>query len=359
MEFRSSDLKTNIKRFELCVRHIAAMKILKYIVLLLVLVNLLIIWRWRAAGDVVKEIAATNSQAFSVKKLPSQVVSPSTSSIPKLTEAKAAIAPLPDINTPLKDILESLKARAQQHDAKAACRLAEELFRCDYLLPERKKIIAKLQQESEAAGLDSATISKLKERLDSYETKDQIDQRVCRGFENQEGLEAWRFKFIAALNGHLGSMEDFTAVPYWNPNDLNANVEAWRAFQDYREVFLLQAANAGSSSAVLTLVEEYSGDSSIMRGPLAVLSKIRPDFKQAAKYAYVYNLISRDDVGNNHYVNRALQQAARQLPSQELAAAKQEADRLFKSWSQDYLRKRADSFQQKMRPIGASCDDPL
>lgn len=335
------------------------MKILKYIVLLLVLINLLIVWRWRIAGDVVKEIAATATAAASINKSPSKLVSPSMSSIPQLTEAKAAVTPLPAINTPLKDILESLKGRVQQHDANAACRLAEELFRCDYLLPERKKIIIKLQQESQAAGLDSATLSKLQERLASYKAKDQIDQHVCSGFENQEGLEAWRFKFIAALNGHLGSMEDFTAVPYWNPDDLNANIEAWRAFQDHREVFLLQAANAGSSSAVLTLVEEYSGDSSIMRGPLAVLSKIRPDFKQAAKYSYVYNLISRDDAGNNHYVNRTLQQAARQLPSQELAAAKQEADRLFKSWSQDYLRKRADSFQQKMRPIGASCDDPL
>jgi hypothetical protein len=335
------------------------MKLLKLLFAFALLTSLLIYWRWQVADETVREIVATTTHVKSPAQLASKDLTPTRS--PKTQSDKPIVTTteLPAYNTPLKEIYEPLKKRVQQNDAKAACRLAEELFRCGYLLPERKKLISQLQQEAESTKLNNSTPLKWQERLNAYRAEDEIDQVVCKGYEEYDEIEAWRFKFVAALNGHINSMEDFATRPYWNPNDLNANIDAWKAFQDYRETFLRQAASAGSASAALTLIEEFSGDSSIMRGPLAPLSKIRVDFRQAAKYAYVYNLISRSDAGNNHYVNRALQQAARQITPQDLTIAKQEADQLFKSWGSDYLQKRGASFQQQKKQVGANCNNQL
>lgn len=335
------------------------MKLLKLLIVFTLLTSLLIYWRWQTADRTVREIVVTTTHVTTPAQTAHKKITPTSPTKAQLDITFTTNTELPAYNTPLKEIYEPLKKRVQQNDAKAACRLAEELFRCNYLLPERKKLISQLQQETESTKLNNSTRLTWQERLNVYKVEDEIDQTVCKGFEELDEIEAWRFKFVAALNGHINSMEDFASKPYWNPNNLNANIDAWKAFQDYRETFLLQAASAGSAPAVLTLIEEYSGDSSIMRGPLASLSKIRVDFKQMAKYAYVYNLISRNDAGNNHYINRALQQAARQITPQDLTIAKQEADRLFESWGSDYLQKRSASFQQKIKQVGANCNDLL
>lgn len=335
------------------------MKLSKILIAFALLTSLLIYWRWHTADKKVREIAATTTQVAAPAKGTHDKLA--SANLPKTTSDKAISekTTLPSFNTPLKEIYASLRNRAQQNDAKAACRLAEELFRCSYLLPERKKMIAQRLEEVERTKLSDPTQLQWQDRLNAYKAEDEIDQYVCKGFEAYDEIAAWQFKFVAALNGHINSMEDFATKPYWNPNDLNTNIDAWKAFQDYRETFLLQAASAGSASAVLTLVEEYSGDSSIMRGPLAAFSKIQVNFRQAAKYAYVYNLISRNDASNNHYINRALQQAARQITPRDLTIAKQEADRLFESWGSDYLQKRSASFQQKIKQVGANCNDLL
>lgn len=332
------------------------MKLFKYFFLFIFALLVIIVARWYAAGSVVEEIAVETKTVDPVVKLENIITSSQVSTIASPIVDLKPVEKLPKIDTPLTQIVDELLLRVKNHDARAACRLGDELLRCNYLVTERKKLISKLRNDLNSQNMSVDSRSKLEEKISAYVAKDKIDSKVCEGFENKQDLDSWRFKFLASLEGHVPSMEEFAMRPSWDPSNINANIDAWRAFVDYREKFLVDAASAGSSSAILTLVEEYSGDSSIMIGPLATMSKIKPDFKKAAMYAYAYTAISKNDSGNNNYTNMSLKKALQKISSEELTQAKKMADSLVATFGDDYFRKREDSLRERSDNVGVKCE---
>jgi TPR repeat protein len=189
----------------------------------------------------------------------SAVIAPAPHAPAKL-EAVAAVpprsAPLPPIGTPVAQVLDDLKRDAQAGDARAACRLAFELERCEDLRALQASI-ATFRDHAERPGIGP----ELARRYNAIADRDQVrladGRRLCEGVSTRQAADAWRYLLQAARAGHAPSMARFASRRVFSDADPVAALDGLIAFRNEGPTFLARAAQAGDAEAYEQLAFAY------------------------------------------------------------------------------------------------------
>jgi hypothetical protein len=313
-------------------------KLLFGIILFFTLIAVLFFLKWQEAkGRVTRDVLAVKSSALPAKSRdPLSGIStftnrnepaPNSSRQPKTFSGS-----LPPPNVPLTEIVGLLKAESDAGNYRASCRLGAELLRCD-LYPLQLKEIAKLQKNLGSQEIGSEKYFNISKKIDSMQKYVSFDSPVCSGFTNPDKLEAWRFEFIAGLQGHIASKAQFAAAPPMNPIEFYKNLDAWAAYKEYAPTFLLTAANAGNNRAAWTLARAYAGETSLPGlGNLGGVELAKPDPYQAAVYAY--SLITPEsELSAQRSAARLIKEIEQKLTPEKIAAAKSDSAALRSTWA--------------------------
>lgn len=235
------------------------------------------------------------------------------------TSANRLIKKLPPQDAPLAQIIAPLQQRADSGDRKAACRLAMELLRCDFVTSwaEMQANIgadyeAELMNEGKIAAADAAALIKLQqlERL--------ID---CRAVPEALKARGAHYLVQAARAGEPEAMLRYADGQHWRP-DLRGvlsdpGFDTWR-----REapVMLQRALEAGYPDAAFYLHIAHASDVGFM----ASLIEDDPELALAAHYLHTRLF------GGRGLVSRTGPDAAAQQRARELAA----------QWHRNYFKDR-------------------
>jgi hypothetical protein len=226
------------------------------------------------------------------------------------TPATRSIEILPPQDAPLAQIIAPLQQRADSGDRKAACRLALELLRCDFVASWAEleantgaDYEAELLSKGKIAAADAAALSKLQqlERL--------ID---CRAVPEALKARGAHYLVQAARAGEPEAMLRYADGQHWGPDGRgilsDPSFDAWR-----REapVMLQRALEAGYPDAAFYLQIAHVSDVGFM----ASLIENDPEKALAAQYLYT-RLFGGRGMGVNRGPDAAAQQRARELAAQ-------------------------------------------
>lgn len=134
-------------------------------------------------------------------------------SAPQTIEASAS-QPLPPLDAPVADILDTLEQRARAGDARAACRLASELRRCGSLQRRRALDFSRSLSESTPRQVSDEMVDVAARMSVALEN----DERACAGVPPERSADAVLWLQRAAAGQHLPSMIAF-AGGYWMAGD--------------------------------------------------------------------------------------------------------------------------------------------
>lgn len=308
-------------------------KVLVWFISLVILAFCILAFRWHIAGEKLNVVGKSAVRAQQQDRHAAIIDSSAKKidQIPQVAPTKLPdLSALPPRNLKLVRVVGELKRLADEGNYYASCRLGFELGRCQFL-DEGRKNLSKLKLQLEKLPESSAESHEVKKVVENVAGRQNRDEALCEGFKNGENLEAWQYIFRAALAGHTQSQVDFAISPLWDPEDLNGNIDALRAFLAYRLVFLESAANRGDERALLNIIREILGESLLPRLNISSIGG-KPDFEKAAFYAYAYLQISRSNPQATNFGNRSLLKATQVLTSQQLATAKSRAEKLAATW---------------------------
>lgn len=327
----------------------------------------LFFFAWQKAKDrVANDAVAVNWSTLpaTLKSVASNTVlsapEPSSKvSVNSNTKQVAFAGALPPPNLPLAQIVDLLKKDSGAGNYRASCRLGAELFRCQ-LHPLMIKEMAKLQQSLALLEVGSEKHLNAINKIKITQTKIDSDATVCDGFINPDNLEAWRFNFTAALQGHIASKAQFVISPPLNPVEFYKNMDGWAAYSEYAPTFLLESARAGNNRAAWSLARAYAGEPSIPGlGNLGGVELAKPDPYQAAIYAHT--LANADsEPSTQRAAARLIKQIEQQLTTEQIAAAKVESAALRTTWPSPASNTIANTTaaSKEQRGFDAICDEP-
>jgi hypothetical protein len=151
------------------------------------------------------------------------------------------LGPLPAPNTPLAAILTSLEQQARQGDARAACRVAFELKRCQQT--EMRRRVYEAQRARVNAG-ERSTMNL--DRLLTGDKEMNDLEAVCAGITPEKTLEAWDYALAAALAGNREGRWLAAFFPagldMMNPEN---TLEGWAEWRRYIGRILQEGVEAG------------------------------------------------------------------------------------------------------------------
>lgn len=141
---------------------------------------------------------------------------------------------LPPLDAPVATFLDALEARAKAGDARAACRVAMEKWRC---------------QESLSFQVSA---SDLKSRPE-FATMIGANKERCVGVERPRFNDAWKFLAQSALSGNVAAMSLYGRNPPIAFLDQIDAAEALIIYRDNAERFLTQAIEGGDVMALYAM----------------------------------------------------------------------------------------------------------
>lgn len=260
---------------------------------------------------------------------------------PMATAARTEFGPLPPVDSPVRDIYPGLVRRAHAGDFRASCRLSHELFRCAFLS----------SYIGHSAGLLERLAKKDDERSREVERKTKAkmarEEGVCAGFSSSEALPAWQYLFEAAMAGHIPSMARFAIVPPLHPLDIGSAPLAWQVYRHYAPGFLREAADAGESSAVFTMVDTSMGEPTFASHFIRI-ELVPVDFAVAAKYAHASRTFY--GMGPKSLYNGIFKRLSERLSPEEMDLAERQGRELAATWDPK-LRERADMRSAQILPV--------
>ncbi len=254
-----------------------------------------------AIGEAPADIASNASPANAA--MPAQGDAPAT-------PAANSPAPLPPQDAPLAQIIGPLQQRADRGDRKAACRLAMELLRCNYVAfsagiqtNDGLDYEAKLLREGKIAAADAAASREL------HQLERLID---CRAVPEALKARGAHYLVQAARAGEPEAMLRYADGQYWRADGRGVlsdpGFDAWR-----REapVMLQRALEAGYPDAAFYLHIAYASDLGFM------VSLVEDDPEKALAAHYLHTLLfGGRGLGVNRRPDAASQQRARELAAQ-------------------------------------------
>ncbi len=141
---------------------------------------------------------------------------------------------LPPLDSPVATYLDSLEVRAKAGDARAACRVAMEKWRC---------------QESLSFQVSANDYKSRPE----FATMIRANQERCAGVERTRFNDAWKFLAQSALSGNVAAMSLYGRNPPIAFLDSIDAAEALIIYRDNAERFLTQAIEGGDVMALYAM----------------------------------------------------------------------------------------------------------
>ena len=237
----------------------------------------------------------------------------------------AAALPLPPAGTNVAQIYDELVERAEQGDARAACRLASELQRCRFAAPVAGRLrdrrpgnwetrIAQIQDEAERERM-IRFVAEAESRQDQMEqlcegvTRRQIDQAFP--LQMQAAAARPELRVRAALSPALDRM-----FP-------GSELERWQQYRPVAQAWLEQAAGEADLAAIIALARVHGDDRT--GGPPV------PPYRELddARFVTYATLLERYGVTIPPVV-RAAEEARARLEPDALRRAESRADALYR-----------------------------
>lgn len=172
----------------------------------------------------------------------------------RIEEAARDPLPLPPIGTPVAEVFDSLKARADRGDASASCRLAQELQRC-----------------SEAVWVNSMSTSVENDLARQPATPPGVPETLarmrnsaanlgvgCEGLSDEQRSLAFDYQMRAAEA--RPDLRLWAALnPALDPQNFVNDLDRWQQYKSKAMTWMEQAATSGDLSAVIAL-QRVHGD---------------------------------------------------------------------------------------------------
>lgn len=198
---------------------------------------------------------------------PSNTVASNVGQAAAATSASVALsAPLPALDAPLADMIEDLHQRADAGDARAACRLAAELRKCELAdvelayAQQASRMLKRIQQDP-----PTGAARPNEEQFKSYAANmaSQVDHAVatsehCAGVKSSSPSEQFRYWRQAALAGHLSSMTMYASGNIFRLRNSLAQLPDFEIYRHEAERIARSAALAGDKAALFALISAYA-----------------------------------------------------------------------------------------------------
>lgn len=225
----------------------------------------------KAAGNVQQHIEAADSVTARTAEegVAADDHSPTTVSAPARTAraqpgtiAAPASVPLPALDAPLAETLDELRRRADAGDARAACRIAAELRRCELVgvqLSVAQRMEAQRPRMQKAMGdqNDRNTQDYFK-RMDRFNQDALGTSAHCAGVTASDPKEQIRYWRQAALAGHLASLSMYASGNVFRMRNSLAMLSELEIYRHEAEAMAQRAALAGDAEALLALTRAYA-----------------------------------------------------------------------------------------------------
>jgi len=171
-----------------------------------------------------------------------------------LEQAAHDTQPLPPIGTPVAEVFDSLKARADRGDASASCRLAQELQRCSEAVWTNSMSTSVendlARQPSTPAGVPE-TLARMRATAASQGVG-------CEGLSDEQRSLAFDYQMRAAeARPHLRMWAALN--PALDPFNFVNDLDRWQHYKSKAMMWMEQAAMNGDLSAVIAL-QRVHGD---------------------------------------------------------------------------------------------------
>lgn len=239
-------------------------------------------------------------------------------------QAQASFEPaqwpaLPDADVPVLALFDTLRARAEQGDASAACRLALELEQCRDLDSQRLAI----ERGSEVASIGAVAMIKSPE---AQKERARFLLNRCSGLGDGHYRSAYDLTKRAALAGHRASLGRYLSGELFVA-DLGHNIDYLEDFRSEGPRLLEAAVQRGSLSALSMLANQPMGADS------AVPEAVRSDPIEAASLKRLWQLVLSGMQGGRATADTGVGVERDQLMSAEdQAAAEALAQERLKRW---------------------------
>lgn len=186
-----------------------------------------------------------------------------------ITASPAAISavtlPLPALDAPLASTIDTLRQRANAGDARAACRLAAELRKCE-LVDVQLAFAQQLEQQrqtSELPGNAQGSGRGRGRRADGPFADAQYRDALaasehCKGVAQSSPTEQLRYWRQAALQGHIPSMTMYASGNAFRQRNSLSQLQHLEVYRHEAESIARRAAFAGDTEALLALSMAYA-----------------------------------------------------------------------------------------------------
>jgi hypothetical protein len=197
--------------------------------------------------------------------------------IPPPTPLRAAAAPLPELELPLRAILAGLEARARAGDAPAACRVAAEFGGCAMLSMHRAEADRWLADRQlalkliDSAQLRSEAAARIEREMDGRMQQVDFLTRHCEGVQlpsPAENIANWR---RAARLGNPAAVKQYASGNAFRGDSVMQALPALETYRHEGEALALAQARGGDVELALALAAAY--DAAAQR-PRSLLSQI-------------------------------------------------------------------------------------
>lgn len=236
---------------------------------------------------------------------------------PAVPGPRAPPAPLPPLDQPLRLVGADLRARADNGDAPAACRLAAESLRCEGAAQ------AVREAERALAQVESITSDEIRlqyrERLQASMANHTRTTGHCEGVAPLSAAEGVRYWRQAALAGHPPAMRHYAIGNAFRLRDIVGVARELETYHREAEGIAVRAARAGDLDLAVALGLGYLGPDHQEGFRPFLAQALRPDparalaWLQAAR-AHPAIVALRADHALRRRLDAALEQATDLLP---------------------------------------------
>ncbi len=217
----------------------------------------------------------------------------SGSSVSPLPSAPAvSAAPLPALETPLRDALAMLRQRADAGDPNAACRLAAEFEYCHqirYRLVAASEVLQQQEQlrSNTGSGLSEETRQNMRDMMAANSERLLKESEHCEGVALSTAAERVRYWRQAALGGNTPALRHYAVGNAFRLNETLENLDALAVYRREAEALAWRGTASGDLHTAFALASALSPQRNELRRYF-LAQAVRPDkVKALALYLHL------------------------------------------------------------------------
>lgn len=258
-------------------------------------------------------------------------------------------AALPPIDAPLSSTVGQLRERIRAGDARAACRLAAEIERCERVgeALARTAEQARIADETAARMTDEATRERVRQAngraFSGMAEQALAESRHCEGVvleSPRERVEYWR---QAAAAGHRAAMRQYAVGNAFQWRSLVETADLLPRYRTEAEALARRAAAAGDGVVLLALINAYSPVQREMSMNFLAQSTAADAVETAALIRFALSAMAPGEPAGGADVVGLLDRRLEEVAPTLDAAQQAEADRRFSRYLAEWMRPQVPS----------------